>query len=580
MKKIMMYVFIVLGCMLVNLGAAPVKPGSTVVFYGDSITSGGLFPFYVQAAYLTHFPKCDISWHNRGISGSNVTNSLQRLDKEVISLNPDVVFIMMGMNDINITLYKVADSNRDQRMERLNTYEKSYRETVRILKEKTKARIILMTPTPYDQYSIKGAANLASANEGLAAAAEIVRRVAADNQLELVEVHQPYTEILKKFPNRGINRPDRVHPEPLGHLLATMEILSAQELPVEAGNIVMDAKDKAAGLKWQYTPARLPFPVTAETAAADEMFNFTEKINREILTVKNLPSGNYDLLADGRKIGTWSNAELGEGVNIAPLDTPQQRIAQKILQQIMEGRKLIQEERNVAATEFFSMVQGNIDPADYEAMDKYNTGKLASQPANSYGWHVYNVYKKYRGKDGELRAQAEKHYRAAAELAVLPAVELELRPAVSVTALASGDKSPAEMISVPQLREVSGQVGILIPAGAKIPRINLFEKRNPQNEFHLFLAPAGNHYKINFFVWGGDGKILFSKELGQLLAVNQSYDISFELTEDSALIRLDEVNLLQEKFSTPRVMTNSKVKIGGTPEVISKFALYQGYLPQ
>ena len=49
--------------------------------------------------------------------------------------------------------------------------------------------------------------------------------------------------------------------------------------------------------------------------------HFIEEMNREMLTVKGL-KGDYTLYIDGERIGTWSGKQLGEGINLAELQTP------------------------------------------------------------------------------------------------------------------------------------------------------------------------------------------------------------------------------------------------------------------
>ena len=58
---------------------------------------------------------------------------------------------------------------------------------------------------------------------------------------------------------------------------------------------------------------------------------FVEEMNREMLTVKGL-KGNYSVLIDGEKIGTWSAGELAEGINLAEIVwTPQYQQALAVM---------------------------------------------------------------------------------------------------------------------------------------------------------------------------------------------------------------------------------------------------------
>ena len=60
-----------------------------ILFLGDSITEG----FNLQH----YFPNRNVI--NKGIYGDNTDGVLARLNKDVIELNPDVIFLLIGTND-------------------------------------------------------------------------------------------------------------------------------------------------------------------------------------------------------------------------------------------------------------------------------------------------------------------------------------------------------------------------------------------------------------------------------------------------------------------------------------------------
>ncbi len=69
---------------------SPVSGEHRVIFYGDSITDKWTLSQY--------FPGRD--YINRGISGQTTSQMLLRFRQDVINLNPDVVVILAGTNDI------------------------------------------------------------------------------------------------------------------------------------------------------------------------------------------------------------------------------------------------------------------------------------------------------------------------------------------------------------------------------------------------------------------------------------------------------------------------------------------------
>ncbi|WP_339748995.1 SGNH/GDSL hydrolase family protein [uncultured Rubinisphaera sp.] len=96
-----------------------IKPGSTVLFQGDSITDAGRkkdkenqdtpnmqpgfgsgYAWMTAAALLTG-PKGDtLTTYNRGISGNKVFQLADRWQADCLDLKPDVLSILIGVNDI------------------------------------------------------------------------------------------------------------------------------------------------------------------------------------------------------------------------------------------------------------------------------------------------------------------------------------------------------------------------------------------------------------------------------------------------------------------------------------------------
>ena len=56
----------------------------------------------------------------------------------------------------------------------------------------------------------------------------------------------------------------------------------------------------------------------------------TEALNEEPLKVTGLAVGRYKLTIDSDEVGTFSEAELAQGVNLAILDTPMSKQAMNV----------------------------------------------------------------------------------------------------------------------------------------------------------------------------------------------------------------------------------------------------------
>jgi lysophospholipase L1-like esterase len=94
--------------------AAATKP-AVVVFQGDSITESGRnlestepnsagalgngYPLLVASAVLAARPASGMRFYNRGVSGNKVPDLQQRWTTDTVDLHPDVLSVLIGVND-------------------------------------------------------------------------------------------------------------------------------------------------------------------------------------------------------------------------------------------------------------------------------------------------------------------------------------------------------------------------------------------------------------------------------------------------------------------------------------------------
>lgn len=210
---------------------APFSKGERVVFLGDSITRQGWYEADVQMWLDAARPELGVKVVNAGVSGDTADGALMRFDWDLKPMRPDRVFVMFGMNDVDVKLYTGQPAGEEpaaKRGEKIAAYERNMRTLVdRILAEGW--RLVLMTPTPYDEYSKTNKGQMwKGANEkGLSECAEIVRRIAREKNVPLVELHRPLTEAWKAAADGDGFTVDRVHPSEAGYRLVAAEILKA-----------------------------------------------------------------------------------------------------------------------------------------------------------------------------------------------------------------------------------------------------------------------------------------------------------------------------------------------------------------
>src|SRR5687768_2287940 len=108
----------VTGCMTNQATSSPMlakRSGGVILFQGDSITDSGRsrkvtdandpralgtgYPLLVTSALLGRDGAGQWQCHNRGISGNRVPDLQARWEKDTVALAPDVLSILIGVND-------------------------------------------------------------------------------------------------------------------------------------------------------------------------------------------------------------------------------------------------------------------------------------------------------------------------------------------------------------------------------------------------------------------------------------------------------------------------------------------------
>lgn len=120
-----------------------------ILFQGDSITDAGRdrsdirhlgegYPRYAAAFLKQAFPEVEFDFMNTGISGDRAESLLARWQSDTIALAPDIVSILIGVND---TWHYSGEGDN---WEKNAYFEHCYRSILEQLKEKTHAKILLI----------------------------------------------------------------------------------------------------------------------------------------------------------------------------------------------------------------------------------------------------------------------------------------------------------------------------------------------------------------------------------------------------------------------------------------------------
>jgi lysophospholipase L1-like esterase len=121
-------------------GAGLVEANDVILFQGDSITDAGRsrddrtandpaglghgYVFYAAGLLHETFPGSNLAVHNRGAGGDRVTNLQQRWQGDVLDLKPDVLSLLIGVNDT----WHGTGSGVPENGVSLDRYERVYRQ--------------------------------------------------------------------------------------------------------------------------------------------------------------------------------------------------------------------------------------------------------------------------------------------------------------------------------------------------------------------------------------------------------------------------------------------------------------------
>jgi lysophospholipase L1-like esterase len=180
---------------------------SSVACFGASLTAGTVSFNYVEL--LRSKPElAGFTFSNHGVNGDLAWNGLQRLDK-VIAEQPDFVSILIGTNDVNATmsernLHRYRGFNHLPVEPTLAWYEQNMREIVGRLKQETRARLALLS------LAMIGEDLEHEANRKLALYNDVIRRIAGDESVDYLPLHERMVEYLHAHEADRAHLPSRL----------------------------------------------------------------------------------------------------------------------------------------------------------------------------------------------------------------------------------------------------------------------------------------------------------------------------------------------------------------------------------
>lgn len=185
-----------------------------IVFHGHSVPSGYFangevntmqaYPHLVFHGIKTQYPYAVLNVLTTSIGGEQAEQGEKRFANEVLAYRPDVLFIDYALNDRVIGLERA---------------EKAWRKMIEAAIAKG-IKVILLTPTP------DLTENILDEKTPLAVYAGMIRRLAAEYHIGLVDSYQLFKEKAKKGENLEMYMSQSNHPNSAGHSCVAGEILA------------------------------------------------------------------------------------------------------------------------------------------------------------------------------------------------------------------------------------------------------------------------------------------------------------------------------------------------------------------
>ena len=374
------------------------KNGDKIAFVGNSITDGGHYHSYIWLYYMTHFPNVRITCFNTGIGGDALPQILARFDDDVLSRKPNILTLTWGMNDTGYFEWFKPDA-ADYAKRSVDSARARYAVLDAKLKAHPEIKKIFILGSPYDA-TTKSNKNgyYPGKAEAFTKIIDFQQSTAKSNNWPYVDFYHPMLQINAREQAKdslfSLAPNGRVHPDNDGHLVMASLFLQAQGFKgkpvadiavnaasgslVKAENCSITAITHNAGrLDFNYLANSLPFPLDTiphgpfqfrKQSDGLKIIPFMDDFDKEMLAVAGLKEGNYSVLIDGEKIGTWDAATLKAGINLAALhNTPEYRQAQSIMEMNEERWEIERRLRMYAFISYDLLLQKKMLHADNAA---------------------------------------------------------------------------------------------------------------------------------------------------------------------------------------------------------------------
>lgn len=337
-----------------------ITDGERVLFYGDSITASQKYSDILETMIRLRYPGAKLFFMNVGQGsdsswGGPIGTAYQRVSRDVVPFHPTVISVMLGMNDGGYVSYndRIKDNFQDAYSKLIEGMRAAH----------TGARFTFCLTSPYDAVTHSASVDRPNFapdyNDALLKYGTVVRKHSDQFGAVYVDANTPLLDVLRAASKRDVLLarqiiPDCIHPTDAGHLVIAAEIAKGWGFG-PASTVVIDgstgALDQSTNttvtdlteLTWKQTDAGFGFSMPR-----DRMIDLVTQVWPRItqvmghrLQVRKVPPGTYVLTVGGKRMGTYTAAQLAEGISVP---SPAPDISAQVLDLVRQRNALVRKE--------------------------------------------------------------------------------------------------------------------------------------------------------------------------------------------------------------------------------------------
>lgn len=312
------------------------QEGDVVALCGDSITSSGMYPRFVEVYQLLCGPKMKVGFVNCGRWGENAGDFPKSWDRDFVAAKPTVVTICYGMN--------IGRGGSPLKEPTLAGEAKALKAIIEKFKAGGGRTVILGSPGCVDTNFHH---NPDGANISLGQLRDNARKLAEETKSIFADVHTPMMEVMakaqKKFGKEYAfagGKGDGLHPGQAGHLVMAWVYLKALGYDGAIGTLTLEldkgqarASDGHKILSFkggvaEVESTRSPFCFLGDaknpkndtnansTRSVMDLFPFNDDLNRLMFIVRGAKSKKLKIVW-GSQVKEFDAIALEKGINLA-----------------------------------------------------------------------------------------------------------------------------------------------------------------------------------------------------------------------------------------------------------------------